>query len=96
MLETVDGRFAIVTDIANASKHMVLDQNRSRTNLYGNANTEVQQSGGPLGSGPLGSGPLGGSSSSIVVKIDSQFHDVKDCVIAVHGAWRNLLNENSW
>jgi hypothetical protein len=95
-LEALDQRFAIVTDIANASKHMVLDQNRSRTNLSGNANTEVQQVGGAIGSGPIGAAPIGGTSSRIVVKIDDQFHDVKDCVTTVHAFWRNLLAENSW
>jgi hypothetical protein len=96
-LEALDQRFAIVTDIANASKHMILDQNRSRTNLAGNANTEVQQShGGAIGSGPIGAAPIGGTSSRIVVKIDNQFPDVKDCVTAVHAVWRNLLAENSW
>jgi hypothetical protein len=50
----LDQRFAIVTDIANAAKHIILDQNRSRTNLYGSANTEVQEiHGGHLGAAPL-------------------------------------------
>src|SRR5271166_6097744 len=57
-LESLEHKFAIVTDIANASKHMVLDQKRSRTNLYGNANTEVQQFGGPIGSGPISAAPI--------------------------------------
>jgi hypothetical protein len=96
-LEALDQRFAIVTDIANASKHMVLDPARSRTKLGGNANTEVQQvHGGALGSGPIGAAPIGGTSSRIVVKIDDQFHDVRDCVTAVHAIWCNLLTENSW
>lgn len=95
-LEALDIRFAIVTDIANASKHMVLDPDRSRTTLYGSANTEVETIGGPLGSAPLGAAPLGGSISRIVVKIGNQSHDVKDCITAVHGIWRDLLAENAW
>jgi hypothetical protein len=95
-LEVMDSRFAIVTDIANASKHMVLDPNRRRTNLYGSANTEVQSIGGGIGGGPIGGAPIGGATASIVVKIDDKFHDVMDCVTAVHAILRGLMTENSW
>jgi hypothetical protein len=96
-LEILDKRFAIITDIANASKHMVLDPNRSRTQLDGNANTEVQMMhGGGLGSGPLGAAPLGGMAYRIAVKIGQTYHDVLDCVIGIYAIWQVLMSENSW
>jgi hypothetical protein len=96
-LEAIDQRFAIVPDIANASKRVVLDRSRSRTNLYGNVNTEINPvHRGILAGGPLGAAPLAGSSPRIVVKIDTTNHDVRDCVGAAHAIWRNLLAENSW
>jgi len=96
-LEALDKNFAITYDIANASKHMILDPKRRRTNLWGAANAEVQQTySGALGASPLGAGPIGASSSRIVVKIDNQFHDVRACVIGVHAVWAKLISENSW
>jgi hypothetical protein len=96
-LKTLNSDFDIVTDIANASKHMVLDSKRSRTPLWGNANTEVQQiHGGAIGSGPIGAAPIGGSSSRIVVNINQTYHDVFGCIWAVYAAWDKLMQENSW
>ena len=95
-LKNIDDRFGIVTDIANASKHMVLDPNRPRdTELWGNANTEVHFT-GYVGFAPLGAVPLGGSASVIMVKIGSHHHDVLDCVNAVHSIWEQLMIENGW
>lgn len=93
----LDGKFAIVTDIANASKHMMLEPGRGETTLYGAANTEIHTTGGMIAGGGIGFGPIAGSSASrIMVKIGNQFHDVKDCIISVGDLWRRLMTENSW
>ncbi len=84
-----------MTDIANASKHMVLDR-RARTGLWGSANVENQSTGGAIGGGPIGGAPIGGTSDRLVVKIDNTFHDVLDCVTAVHTVWIKLMRENTW
>ncbi|WP_334151571.1 hypothetical protein [Hyphomicrobium sp.] len=96
-LEEIDRRFAIITDIANASKHMVLDPKRKqRTNLWGAANTAVMTIGGPVGAAPVGATPVAGSVSSIMVEINHTYHCVLECVIAGRGIWRTLMTENTW
>jgi hypothetical protein len=48
---------------------MILDPKKRRTNLYGNANTAIQENhGGPLGGGPIGAAPTGGDSMRIMSK----------------------------
>ena len=96
-LNDIDVRCGIVTDIANASKHMVLDPSSGpNTNLWGNANTAVHFYGGPLGSAPLGVAPVGGTISVIKVKIDRNYHDVLDCARATHSIWKGLMKDNAW
>ena len=95
-LNALDNSFAIVTDIANASKHMILDPRRSQTNLWGAANTEVKTTPGAISSAPISAGPISGSASRIVVKIDQNSHDVRNCVDSVHDIWRELFVENAW
>jgi len=95
-LEVIEPSFAIVTDIANASKHMILDIGMARTPLWGNANTEIQILGGAIGSAPIGATAIGGSTRSTRVKIGSKFYDVRECVDKVYKAWILLNGENSW
>lgn len=96
-LERLDSRVAILTDVANASEHMILDRRKSRTNLYGSANTARQSiHSGAISGGAISAAPVSGASEYIAVKIDDKFHDVKDCVAAVHNLWRGLLAENAW
>ncbi len=95
-LAQINSNFDIVTDLANASKHMVLDQRRSRTILYGNANTVVEEVGGSIGEAAIGETPIGGSVRYIKVKIGDEFHDVRSCVDAVFKTWQALNAENSW
>jgi len=99
-LEALEPAVAIVTDIANASKHMVLKPTMARTSLYGAANTTVTQtsSGGGIGGGPIGGAPIGGSVTIIGVSVDiggSQF-DVLGSVRSCHALWLGLFNDNSW
>jgi len=97
-LGALNSNFDIVTDIANASKHMVLDSKRSRTALWGNANTEVQQiHGGAMASGPIAAAPIAGPPiTRIVVKIDQTYHDVFGCISDVYMAYDQLMRDNSW
>ena len=86
----------IVADIANASKHRVLEQGRSYTPLYGSANVVIQVIGGAIGAGPIGAAPIGGSSSRIVVQIKNTHYDVFGCINDVHSLWHQLMQENQW
>jgi hypothetical protein len=95
-LASIDANFDIVTDIANASKHMILDSNRSRTTLYGNADTVVREATDVFGGAAFGEVPFGGSVRSIHVKIGDQFHEVRLCVRAVFERWQTLNAVNSW
>jgi hypothetical protein len=94
-LSNLNSEVDIVTDIANASKHMVLIE--GYTPLYGSKDVVIRVNhGGALGSGPLGAAPLGGSSSRIVVKINNNHHDVFGCISGVHSLWDQLMQENNW
>jgi hypothetical protein len=95
-LEVIEPSFAIVTDIANASKHMILDIGMARTTLWGNANTEIEILGGAVGSAPIGAGAVGGSTRSTRVKIGNKSFDVRACVEKVYNVWILLNAENSW
>jgi hypothetical protein len=105
-LNAIDKDFAIVTDIANASKHMVLEPSQSQTNLCGSANVETMSvtkaSGGAIiGSAPLGTfafnqAPTVSTSDRIQVKIDASYFDVLTCVVSARAIWVALLQENSW
>jgi len=95
-LETIEPHFATVTDLANASKHMILDSKRARTELYGNANTQVEEVGGSIGESAIGEIAVAGSTRCINVKIGDAYHDVRPCVQTVFKAWQELNIENSW
>lgn len=95
-LEAIEPKVAIVTDIANASKHMILNPALRRTNLCGNANTSVTSVRGEIGAALVGAVPLGGSIDRIEVKIDNSFYDVVNCVRAVRDMWKKLFAENGW
>jgi len=105
-LNVIDKSFEITTDIANASKHMVLEPDRRQTNLYGSANVEIMtvtsSSAGALvgtaipGGFLLNQAPLVFSTNRIRVKIDSTYFDVLTCVVTARAIWVSLLQENSW
>jgi hypothetical protein len=105
-LNAIDNNFAIVTDIANASKHMVLEPDQSQTKLWGSANVEIKEvtiaRGGALfGSALLGTfaynqPPTVYTSDRIQVKIDAAYFDVLTCVTKVRSIWVTLLQENTW
>jgi hypothetical protein len=96
---TIEPDFEIVSDIANASKHMVLDTGRRLTELYGAANVHVQSHGGSglLGFNALGGGAIGSvPTQTIFVQIGTAFHPVVEPANKVHGVWKELFAENSW
>jgi hypothetical protein len=95
---TVEADFELVSDIANASKHMVLRADRRLTKLSGSANVHIQTSGGGmLGFGAIGEGAIGeGPSDRVIVEIDLGFRDVLQCAVKVHNAWKQLFIENQW
>jgi hypothetical protein len=76
---SIDPDFEIISDIANATKHMVLDTSRRLTDLHGAANVHIQTHGGSglLGFGALGGGAIGSMPTSrVFVQIGTGFHDV--------------------
>lgn len=95
-LEAIEPAFSIVTDISNASKHMVLMEGLKRTELYGNANTIITESGGGFGAGAFGEDAFAGNRRSINVKIGATFLDVRECVSKVFESWIRLNAENLW
>jgi len=105
-LNTIEKSYEIVTDIANASKHMVLETNRSQTNLYGSENVEIvavkTATGGAIIGGFMlntvmfNQPPTISTSYRIQVKIDATYFDVLTCVVKANALWVSLLQENSW
>ena len=96
-------QFVIVTDIANAAKHMFLCQNKGKKRLQKIADVNVPGLGEPSGrfsgvasGAPAGALPAGSGFARLLVKIDGELHDVKECVMAVHAVWQRLFIENSW
>jgi hypothetical protein len=95
----IEPDFEIISDIANASKHMVLENSRKLTDLFGAANVHIQSHGGSgmLGFGALGSGAIGSlPTTSVFVQIGNHFYDVLQCAQKVHGLWKQLFAENDW
>jgi hypothetical protein len=95
----IESDFEIISDIANASKHMILDSGRGLTDLYGAANVHIQLHGGSglLGFGALGGGAIGSMpTASVFVQIGTTFHHVLQCAQRVHGVWNELFAENNW
>lgn len=73
---------------------MVLMEGLKRTELYGNANTFVTESGGGFNAGGFGEDAFAGRTRSIDVKIGTTFLDVRDCVSKVFESWIRLNAEN--
>jgi hypothetical protein len=103
-LSEIDSRFDIISDLANAAKHLKLT--KGWTKLRGNANvaiitTNVISNTGQLGSQLLNTGRFNQvgdvmTEQWMAVDIDQGLFDVVDCVVSTHSIWRSLINENSW
>lgn len=95
-LESYQPSFAIVTDVANASKHMLLETGRARTKMQGNASTEVVDGPGAFNTAVLNSVAFNEILRCINVKDGDLIRDVRSCVRDVYDAWRELNIENGW
>lgn len=97
-LISIDDSFAKVFDIANASKHMVLDSKQKLTDLYGSANVHIQ----PIGSSILGEAILdemilgSAGTPTIFVQIGKDFFEVLPLADKVYEIWKELFDENGW
>lgn len=95
----VEPAFEIVADIANATKHMVLDTTRRLTDLHGAANVHIHtiSGSGLLGHGAISGGAIGSTSTThVFVQIGSGFFDVLEAATKVHDLWKKLIAENGW
>jgi hypothetical protein len=105
-LNAIDQVFGITTDIANATKHMILDPDRRQTSLYGAANLQIQTVTKVLGGSMLNTDMLGNfmlnqnptavTSNRVRVQIGSVYYDVLSCVLLAKDIWSNLIEENAW
>jgi hypothetical protein len=105
-LNTIDKSFRITTDIANASKHMILDPAKRQTELYGAANVEIRTvttaaggsalGGVTLNSAMLNQAPIVVTSDRIRVQIGTVYFDVLTCVVKTRAIWDSLIRENGW
>ncbi|MCC8962264.1 hypothetical protein H8A95_08010 [Bradyrhizobium sp. Pear76] len=92
----LEPHFAIVADIANATKHLVLNQRR--TALEGAPDIQVRLSGG---FDPRSHGMGGGALYSlprlrILVRNGQDYVDVRMAAGRVHELWKELIEENGW
>ncbi|WP_147262622.1 hypothetical protein [Roseiarcus fermentans] len=103
-LAKIDKRFDVVRDIANASKHMVL--NRKPRILQGAQDirlieTPVLLNTAQFDSQGFNEGQFNQSDDIVtenwlIVETENQDYDVVDCINFTHAVWRGLLDENSW
>jgi hypothetical protein len=85
-LVAVEPNFQIIFDIANASKHMVLNTTRRMTAPYGAESVAIITT----------SNSTGGNTQRVVVEIATRVHDVLQCAESVHKAWKSLFAQNGW
>ncbi len=85
-LEGIDRAFAIVREVANASKHMILESTISTMTFSG------AYSGAPYSVLSYSSG----RKSYMHVKVDDAHHDVPMNVDLTYRLWIDLNAENSW
>lgn len=95
-LNSIEREFTVVTDIANATKHMKLEPRKSQTNLWGSANVAIQSTTGNVAGTPVGMPSAPGGNLRITVRIDTTDHDVSASISAVKKMWKALFAENSW
>jgi hypothetical protein len=96
-LELADPGFAIVADIANASKHLILEADRVGAGLRSNGDIQVEHIDGTFDNGgPFGSVPFGQTIKTIYVVIGQHRHDVVVSVGTTYETWVKLNAENRW
>ena len=95
-LELADPSFAIVADIANASKHLILEAERTSAGLKGNADTQIEIVDGTLNSAPINTVAINETLHTIYVIIGQHRHDVVVGVGTTYETWVKLNAENGW
>ena len=93
-LERADTSFAIVADIANAAKHLILETNRA--GLKGNSDTQIEIVDGTVNGAPINTVAINETLHTIYVNIGERRHDVVASVRNVHDTWVKLNAENRW
>jgi hypothetical protein len=105
-LQSIHYEFGIITDVANASKHLKLDKSRSRTKAEGIANVHVQSISTTLGGALLGAmgfnttmfseAPEVVTEDSVVINDGGKLYDVRTSVESINLIWLKLFSENNW
>ncbi len=105
-LERLHDEFRIITDVANASKHLTLDIKRRRTQAHGVANVQIQSTttfsgGAMLGNFGLNTTMLNQAAQavtedSVVIDDGGKLYDVKMSVESTNAIWLRLFSENNW
>ena len=95
-LVNIESDFEIVFDVANASKHMVLNPRQRLTPLYGFANVYIQVTSGAFDISAFAPGAFQTAQQCIFVKVDTHYHDLLACAQKVHAIWKELFAENGW
>jgi hypothetical protein len=105
-LERELDEFRIITDVANASKHLSLDKDRRRTKAEGVANVHIQSTKTHVGGALLGYSELNGAmlnepakvvtSDSVIINDGGKLYDVLMSVESANRIWGQILAENNW
>lgn len=105
-LEIIHNEFRIITDVANASKHLILDKKRRRTQAEGVANVHIQSTTTLIGGALLGimglnttmlnEAPKSVTEDSVVINDGGKLYDVKTSVKSTSNVWLGLMTENNW
>jgi hypothetical protein len=88
---SIEPDFKIIADIANASKHMVLDTTHRLTPLYGSSNVYIETNSSGV-TPPMNTAP----KFRVFVQIGNNFLDVLPCAQKVHKVWKALFKQNGW
>lgn len=105
-LEIIHHEFRIITDVANASKRLMLDKKRKRTQAEGIANVHIQSTTAFAGGALLGTmglntamlneAPKFVTEDSVVINDGGKLYDVKMSVESTNNVWLGLITENNW
>jgi hypothetical protein len=89
----IDSNYEIISDVANASKHMKLGTSDRHTDMVAAANVHINilSSGGATAAAALGP-----KTTRVYAHIGSKHYDVLVGAEAVYGVWLELFKENSW
>lgn len=90
----VEPGFEVIADIANATKHMVLD--RGLTSLYGAANVHISTLSVSSSAPASPPSPARTLAGKVLVQIGPDFIDVLDNATKVHDMWKRLFAQNGW